>query len=457
MRSLRTFALAITVFTSMAGMAYALPAFPGAEGFGSTTKGGRGGKVIHVTNLNNSGPGSFRAAVEASGPRIIVFDVAGYIDIAQGQEIVIDEPYVTIAGQTAPGDGITFRGESIGIKTHDVILRGVRIRAGLGASDVLHVLPRNITNAREVYNVIIDHCSLSWSPDENFGVWYDAHDITLQRNIISEGLGGTTQTPQGKGALFGSEDAPGGLPSNISFHHNLMAHNADRSIRTKPYVEVEMINNLIYGWNYYATRAGAAMNIIGNHYIKSPATGGGEPVRVSEAGSNTIYVLNNIGPGRPTNTGAEWDIGRASESSAQASSPTFPLSNVTIDKVEDVYDNILADVGVTAPAQDDVDIRIINDVIKRTGTWDINNPNEVGGYPTLDAGTNPKDTDNDGMPDSWETARGLNPSSASDANGDDDGDGYTNIEEYINSFYGDDGPPASSPAPPQNLKITSLN
>ena len=164
------------------------PAFPGAQGFGSTTKGGRDGKLFFVTNLNSDGPGSFREACEAKGPRIVIFRVGGTITIEKS--ISIQNPYITIAGQSAPGDGICIRGAAIKITTHDVIVRGLRIRIGDGPGPA----PDNrdglsiANNSKQPYNIIIDHCSISWAIDENFQLWYPCNSITIQWCIISEGL-----------------------------------------------------------------------------------------------------------------------------------------------------------------------------------------------------------------------------------------------------------------------------
>ena len=264
--------IAFFVFLSV-GQLMALPAFPGAEGAGADTVGGRGGKVIHVTNLNDSGKGSFRAAVEASGPRIVVFDVAGIITLED--YLFIDNPYLTIAGQTAPSGGITIRGYMIETRTHDIIFRYLRMRmgskrgsskkewttAGGGTSLILSSLGDNTS-----YNIIIDHVSFSWAANKSIALWSQtvaAHDITFQNNIIAEGLSYTNATSL---ALTGSNINPDEMV-NIAFHHNFFAHGSNRFplIKVK---EAKVINNVIYNWQWWATSVygNALVDIIGNMY-----------------------------------------------------------------------------------------------------------------------------------------------------------------------------------------------
>jgi len=438
--------LATVVLVSMPGLLYALPAFPGAEGFGTNTIGGRGGKVIMVTNLNDSGSGSLRAALEASGPRIVAFRTGGTISLSS--PIIINNPYVTIAGQTAPGDGITIRDKRITINTHDVILRGLRFRPGPAAIDGLEVAGKST-----VYNVVVDHCSMSWAIDENLSTWYNPKDVTFQWNIISEGLNGSGGG--GLGMLIGGyNDGDETLAANnISVHHNLFAHNRDRSARIKQNTKVEFINNVVYGWEWYATRTSSAANIIGNYYKTSPAWTGGKPVAISTYTTlkdGTVYVKNNLGPGRTSDKDPEWNIVNG-DSRYQASSPPFPLSNVSVEPAGNILDKILEGAGTIVPARDSVDERVVNDVINGTGTWNIQTQNDVGGWPTLDKGAPLADSDLDGMPDQWEIEVGLNKDDPNDASKDRNGDGYTNIEEYINTLMS--GGVTVQVMPPANLMI----
>lgn len=442
----RAFLLVTSMVVSMPGLLYALPAFPGAEGFGSSTIGGRGGQVLMVTNLNDSGSGSLRAALEASGPRIVVFRTGGTISLAS--PIYINNPYITIAGQTAPGDGITIRDARITVNTHDVIIRNLRFRPGPAAIDGLEVAGKSTVN-----NVVVDHCSMSWAIDENLSTWYNPKNVTFQWNIISEGLNGSGGG--GLGMLIGGyNDGDETLAANnISVHHNLFAHNRDRSARIKQNTKVEFINNLVYGWEWYATRTSSAANIIGNYYKTSPAWTGGKPVAIAPyvtLQDKTVYVKNNLGPGRTKDSDPEWNIVNG-DSRYQATSPPFPLSNVTVEPAGNIFDKIIAGAGTIAPARDSVDERVVNDVINGTGTWNIQTQNDVGGWPVLDRGTPQADSDLDGMPDQWEIAAGLNRNDPSDASKDRNGDGYTNVEEYINSLVS--GGTNVQIEPPTNLRI----
>jgi cysteine-rich repeat protein len=416
-----------------------LPAFPGAEGFGSDTPGGRGGKVIFVTNLNDSGPGSLRAALEASGPRFVVFKTGGVLKT--NKELVIKNPYITIAGQTAPGDGFMIRGTSLRITTHDVVVRGLYIRPG---DDPNGPDPENrdaisiANNNSVVYNVILDHNSLSWSTDETVSTWYVTHNITIQWNIISEGLRYSIHPK----TLSRHQDHSTGLligksSYDVSIHHNLFAHNLRRNPRINYTSAGEVINNVVYDYKY-GTNFGGEGNVIGNIYKPGPSTPSGmKGVYLStwESVKGPIYVKDNIGPGRETNSGDDWLIvGGRTDKKYQSLTPVFPLSGVVIDKVEEVFDKVLSGSGARPWNRDPVDKRIINDVRNGTGHF-IDSQDEVGGWPELDPGTPPQDTDNDGMPDDWEISHGLDPNDPSDNNKDRDGDGYTNIEEWSFSFF----------------------
>jgi pectate lyase len=436
--------------------ANALPAFPGAEGWGSATIGGRGGRVIFVTNTNASGTGSLRAAMTASGPRIIVFKTGGTINLSGSGDINVSNPYMTVAGQTAPGDGILIRGGAINISTHDVVIRGLRLRTN-GAD--------SMNNFSGAYNVVWDHNSMSWASDTVAGNWYNPRDITFSWNIIAEGL---TSAEHSAGMLvggYGDCTQPGG---NISIHHNLIAHNMQRSplIKHKIY-SPEFINNLVYNWQATGTTTFSEAYISRNHYIPGANTSSGvNAIEVKNGGecpslqSGSVMVTHNIGPGRLTDTGDDWNIVKGGTSGYRTDSLPFTLSGITEDSVESVKENVLTSAGATAPTRDAVDTRIVNDVRNLTGAAVGSPP----AWPTLAAGTALSDADNDGMPDSWETAHGLNPNSSADGNLDRDGDGYTNIEEYINSLIPTVAtsspppppppPPPSSPPPPPPATLT---
>jgi pectate lyase len=425
-----------------------IPAFPGAEGFGANTPGGRGGRIIEVTNLNDGGPGSLRDAIETDGPRIIVFRVGGTIVLKKSLEIT--HPFVTIAGQTAPGGGITLKGQfssqdsAVIIRTHDVIVRYIRSRPGPGVQnasngDALEIL------GNEANNIIVDHCSFSWAIDENVSTWYDAHDITIQRSIISEGLYCSTHEKgcHSMGMILGSDGS-----RNISIHHNLFAHNHERN----PYIRtsglVDFVNNVIYNsWGTPSVvtdeNSKPQVNYVGNYFKPGSDT---EPGKFLVSVSSTnglgaeIYVQGNITPQRQSDDLAE-DLAVKPEDRSWIVSNRFTAPFITTTKAYEAYNQVLSDVGSnvglddrgnTYLRQDDVDKRIINDVRDGTGKI-INDPSEVGGWPDLPAGMPYQDSDHDGMPDTWETRYGFDPNNPSDASDDADGDGYTNIEEYLNS------------------------
>ncbi len=222
-----------------------LPAFPGAEGFGTRTPGGRGGKVYTVSNLNDSGPGSLREACEAEGPRIIVFAVDGYISLAS--DINVNHPYCTIAGQTAPGGGICLRAGGLNVLTHDVVIRHVRFRMGRldGSPDSGFRDGFRMHGTPPRYNVVLDHCSITWAMSRNIITWGGAHDITVQWCIIAEPLydpGPTDRGLVGMGFLIGDNS------EGISVHHTLFAHNYQRNPRLKHGVRADLVNNVVYNW-----------------------------------------------------------------------------------------------------------------------------------------------------------------------------------------------------------------
>jgi hypothetical protein len=267
-------------------------------------------------------------------------------------------------------------------------------------------------------------------------------NITLSWNIFAEGL---VAPYGGHGTLIGDGLSLANPSYNISLHHNLYANVEDRNPRLKGCTQAEIINNLGYNWGFYPGTTMSRSVWVGNHYIKGPNTTSGDwgidfltPNYCTPFPDASVYLSNNIGPGRPTNTGDEWNIAYGGPSGPWApkrtNTPPFSLGNVVADDVNDVKSKLLSGAGATVPYRDSVDIRQINDVNNLTGRF-ISDPSAVGGWPTIATGTYPTDADGDGMPDTWETARGLNPNDPSDWNKDRDGDGYLNIEEYINSFF----------------------
>jgi len=422
-----------------------LPSFPGAEGYGSKSVGGRGGKIIEVTNLNDSGPGSLRAAIDQSSPRIIVFTVGGTIELDSSLEI--KEPYITIAGQTAPGDGITLKNsgenlvDTLIISTHDVIVRYIRSRPGppkeiSSNGDALEILGPG------AYNVIIDHCSFSWGIDEVVSTWYDAHDISIQWSIISEGLNCSMHQKgcHGMGLLLGSEGS-----KNISIHHNLFAHNIQRNPLIQTSGTVDFINNVIYDAGFTPITLNdnyglVKVNIIGNYYKQNFINSEFLLSANSETGIGMeIFLSGNITPTREENNLSEKLVAKP-DSRKWIISRQIESLFITTTSAFEAYDQVLSDAGsskgVNAEGiffnrQDTVDIRIINDVKNGTGKA-IDNPVEVGGWPRLSKGVVVLDNDHDGMPDEWEKLYGFDPSNPTESYMDFDGDGYTNIEEYLN-------------------------
>lgn len=436
-------------------------AFPGAEGYGSTTMGGRFGQVLFVTNLNDAGEGSLRRAIEASGPRIVVFKTGGVIPALT--PLIINDPYITIAGQTAPGDGIAVTCSPIIVRTHDVVIRGMRMRIGDGVG--VNGSDRDGISAwgdvdHEVYNVMIDHNSIAWAVDENLSTWDDSrlgkvHDLTFSWNISTEALNCSIHVDEGSeipdchsmGFLVGE------WTERISIHHNLFASNADRNPRISGGTSGDFINNVIYNWDSgntiltsYANNgevfSSVNWDIIGNYYKE---TENSNEIQNAKRGIYVecetighIHVLGNIGWGRPEDTGDEWSavtLG-CSTSSVKSDTPTS-LSNIMPQPAINAYEDVLNYAG--AFPRDSIDQRAVHTTqngLPPTDTWLVDSPLEVGGMPDYAEGTYPDDADKDGMPNEWELLHGLDPNNAEDASSPEhlSPGGYTWIEEYINSL-----------------------
>jgi len=418
-----------------------LPAFPGAEGFGMYSIGGRGGTIYEVTNLNNSGTGSLRAAVEASGPRIVIFRVSG--TIALQSRLKISNPYITIAGQTAPGDGICLKDYGFQVSADNVIVRYIRFR--LGDNTLQEVDSVWIERGR---NIILDHCSASWSVDEALSTSAQPNvldNVTVQWCMITESLNCSIHEKDchGYGSLI-----RGGWGNGCTYHHNLYAHHRGRSPRPGNYNSYtidptgwifDFRNNVVYNWggSYAGYNADSdsitKMNFVGNYYVQGPNSTGDDAFREQCTYSSAYFSdnwMNSVCPSNP------WDLVRfdgftEGQILAYKQSSPVPVESVDTDDAETAYWLVLADAGASFPVRDAVDERIINDVLDGMGCI-IDDEDEVGGWPTLNSTDAPIDSDNDGMPDEWEFALCLDPSDSSDRNDDRNGDGYTNIEEYIN-------------------------
>ena len=441
-----------------ANFANALPAFPGAEGFGRFTTGGRGGTVIEVTNLNDNGPGSLRAAVNTPGARTIVFRVAGTIEL--NSPLVINQGDVTIAGQTAPGDGICLANYTFEVKANNVIVRYLRARMG----DTYNQEADAFT-ARGVSQMIIDHCSFSWGIDEVASL-YQNLNTSFQWNIVSESFFRSIHDKgdHGYGGIWGGDSA--------SFHHNLIIHHTSRNPRFNGAryeanwnEHVDFRNNAIYNWGFNSAYGGnpseidgnkAHINVVNNYYKYGPATDPGSmrfrvvnPSADNTYGHSLWHVQGNDTYGYPQVLTDNWTYGvqgvsQAVKDEIRVNQP-FAFHMDSTHSAAVAFEHILANAGVVRPHRDPIDRRLVREACTGTVTYGgqyssfgprgiIDTQSEVGGWPTLNGGTPPADTDQDGMPDIWEQNRGLDPNDPEDRNGDDDSDGYTNLEEYLNEL-----------------------
>lgn len=429
-------------------------AFPEAEGYGRFAIGGRGGKVVTVTNLNDSGPGSLREAVTQDiGPRTVVFAVSGNIELKS--RLVIGQPYITVAGQTAPGVGITISRAPVGLTGNEGIVRFLRVRIGSGTTfDGMGLTGAN--------NSIIDHCSISWTIDESFSS-RGAHNITLQRTLISEALNVAGHDKYADGKMHGYAATIGGDIG--SFHHNLLAHNYGRNwsigggLNGDGYYsgKVDIRNNVVYNWGKRVTDGGAnQVNFVNNYYKPGAASEVFYALKAQHEGvgkgKQQYFFKGNIMPGYFNESNQE--VGRTSKITNNeivdyetfVDTPFFE-SFVKTQSAVGAYKNVLSDVGATQPSQDNHDKRIINETLKGTYTYKgsksglpgmIDTELDTGGFPNYASEMRPDtwDTDHDGLPNWWEMLHGLNPNSStgdfSDSNNDHDKDGFTQLEDYLN-------------------------
>lgn len=396
---------------------YDYRSFPEAEGYGSRTVGGNKGKIIFVDNLNDSGPGSLRAAVKSKGARIVVFRVSGYIRLKSTLEIKNDS--ITIAGQTAPGDGICIRDKSLDIDADQVIIRYMRFRLGDESNTQSDAL-----SCRQQKNIILDHCSLSWSVDETLSI-YTNQNTTVQWCIISESLNNSIHSKgaHGYGGIWGGVRA--------SFHHNLIAHHKSRTPRFSgltvrgdvPNRQVDFYNNVIYNWrdnSTYGNEAGQ-LNMVNNYYKPGPATSKNKRNRIIEPylkPSGKLYLSGNIIEGYPDISQNNWSGGVHTDYIDSVYNPVpFDMDVGNIESAESAYTKVLKYAGASL-SRDAVDQRIISEVSRGTTTYTgsktgipgiIDSQNDVGGWLELFSSPYPEDTDMDGLPDHWETRNNLNP------------------------------------------------
>jgi len=423
-----------------------IPAFVGAEGFGAYAQGGRGGRVLEVTNLNDSGPGSLRVAVGAVGPRIVVFRVSGNIELKSG--LSIRNPYITIAGQTAPGDGICLKDNALVVSADHVIVRFIRCRPGDNAKFEGDAI--SISAGRDI---IVDHCSASWSVDETLSASTGGQlgNVTVQWCIISESL---NRSSHHKGAHGYGSLIRGGWGNGYTFHHNLYAHHRGRLPRPGNYNPrsedpdgfiFDFRNNVVYNWGgstagYNAdgsngTDSITRMNFVGNYYKRGLNSTADLAFSESTPSAKAYFTNNSMNGDCPKDPWSLVTFRDFSDKQLRAykQSEAIVVPPVTTHHPAEAYMRVLARAGAALPKRDVVDTRILNDLIKGTGRI-IDDEDQVGGWPLLKSAEPPLDTDHDGMPDDWEKLQGLNPNDKTDGPKDRDSDGYTNIEEYLNSL-----------------------
>ncbi|RZK48937.1 MAG: pectate lyase [Pedobacter sp.] len=431
-------------------------AFPGAEGYGKNTTGGRGGKIIKVTNLNDDGPGSLRAAVNESGARIIVFEVSGNIQLKS--RLLIRNGNLTIAGQSAPGEGICIQDYEMQIDADNVIIRFMRFRMG--------DLTRNEQDAfwgRFHSNIIIDHCSMSWSIDE-CASFYANQNFSLQWCILSESLNQSFhgKSDHGYGAIWGGNKA--------SFHHNLLAHHNSRTPRfdggkrsgttVSPFGTdlVDFRNNVIYNWGDNSAYGGenGEYNMVNNYYKAGPGTPANRSSRFFQItsdptyapGYGKFYIAGNVMHGQTGLSLNNWagGVDRASSVSAAQfelakANTAFSLEPIPEHTALQAYEKVLQYAGASL-VRDAIDTRISLEVQQGTASFSgsktgkkgiIDSQTDVGGWPIFKLALAALDSDGDGMPDEWEIRKGLDPKVAN-ASGRNLSTGYDNIEVYLNEL-----------------------
>lgn len=455
---LSMFTAFLTLFTLSATEVRPL-AFPGAEGYGKYTRGGRGGRVIKVTNLNDSGPGSLREAVEAEGARIVTFDVDGTIELLSPLRINNDS--ITIAGQSAPADGICLKDYPLSINASEVIVRHIRVRPGDRYKHDSDGIGGGRYGQR---NVILDHCSVSWSIDECLSI-YKTENLTVQWCLVSHSLNSSVHTKgsHGFGGIWGGYKA--------TFHHNLLANHASRNPRFSSVDGTKWVdfrNNVVYNWGFKTAYGGGhhgEINMVANYYKPGPASEHRRLLDVSDDATGRYYLAGNIMEGDSAATaknslavtdreGRPYMRHRRSASPQSGINPAaiplpgsastsclvtspFPYMMIDEDTPEEAYKRVLADVGCSF-ARDSYDSDVLRQVSLGLGengrNGIIDTPSQVGGWPTLRSAAPQPDTDGDGIPDAWEQANGLNPLDPSDASATTLRAPYTNIETYLNSL-----------------------
>jgi hypothetical protein len=456
------YTLAITLGLSQVAAAQGPPVIPGGSGFGINTPAGRGGQIMRVTNLNDSGAGSLRACVTASGPRICVFEVSGAIWLSG--VLRVNNPNLTIAGQTAPSPGIELRNGGMLITASDVLVRHIRIRVGDDPSgpdfenrDALQV---EGTGGQLTQNVVIDHSSISWSTDELSTLYYDWDNVVLLHNIFSEPLNDShhPEGPHGFGLLW--RDAAG--KGRVTAVGNIMAHIRERNPRALS-SDAVLVNNLVYNAterNHNLETINQAItthSVVGSIFLDGPTSNRYRKSidLVSLVNGSKVYLADNVAP--ESNGTDQWAIvdnntGVSRQSLEATAPPIWPAGLVAVPTANNVArDWILANAGARPAERDSVDARIVREITNGTGSV-INCVSPDGSARcALNGG-------------GWTTLAENNRALVlpNNPNGDDDGDGYTNVEEWLNQMAADlevgGAPPANSvaPLPPTDVRISEL-
>ncbi|MFK7887169.1 MAG: pectate lyase [Gammaproteobacteria bacterium] len=415
-------------------------AFPGAEGFGRHAQGGRGGKVLRVTNLNDAGPGSLRDAVEKPFPRTILFDVSGYIDLER--ELKVEHGYLTIAGQSAPGAGITLRRHALVILADHVIVRYLRARTGASArveTDSISIMLG--------HNIIVDHCSASFATDETLSIspsrksaMRGIDKVTVQWSIISESLNNSVhgKGEHGYGSLLRGSDG-----ARYTLHRNLWAHHQARMPRPGNYIDlsgdpvgplIDIRNNWFYNWGgqhsgYNAdTQSRSRYSFVGNRYIAGPDSKGNIAFAESNPHARLYFAHNWMNGQLVNNVGTALVVPHEDV----LVETEFALDYEMLPADQSEMDRVLTHGGASR-YRDAIDDRVVDSVRQRSGRL-IDSVSDTPGWPALPTTVAPLDTDGDGMPDTWERSMGLDPADARDGSRDADGDGYTNLEVFLNSL-----------------------
>lgn len=375
-------------------------------------------------------PGTLRAALNAEGPRTIVFAVAG--TIALKAPLTVTEPYLTLAGQSAPGGGICLRDFGFSIRdTHDVVVRYLRVRPGDPER-----LSLDAINVGRSGNVIIDHCSTSWAIDEVLSISSaGSNNVSVQWCFITESLHDSyhPKGPHGMGSLLRTN-------GDVSFHHNLYAHHNARSPRPGTYGEegsllLDFRNNVVYNWRAvpgYSAEDPVRMNYVGNYVKPGPSSKKRAKAFYIGGESTTLFARDNLLVDGDVRVEGGWELIARGAEVNRAAAP-FPKGAIQTQAPEDAMQAVLAHGGASLPERDATDARIVAEFRESRGRI-INSQSDVGGWPPLETGEAAPDADRDGMPDAWETGHGLDPANPEDRNGDADGDGYTNLEAYLNGL-----------------------